>query len=73
MYPLGRVTGHLGSDYSKKVTRMFSEEIEEMDFAGGQVMDSKGQRGDIWGMVSLSVGFSHRSSVSVWSYVKCSA
>lgn len=52
---------------------MFSEEIEEMDFAGGQVMDSKGQRGDIWGMVSLSVGFSHRSSVSVWSYVKCSA
>lgn len=44
MYPLGRVTGHLGSDYSKKVTRMFSEEIEEMDFAGGQVMDSKGQR-----------------------------
>lgn len=44
MYPLGRVTGHLGSDYSKKVTRMFSEEIEEMDFAGGQVMDSQGQR-----------------------------
>lgn len=23
---------------------MFSEETEEMDFAGGQVMDSKGQR-----------------------------
>lgn len=33
------------------MTRIFSEEIEEIDFAEGQVLDSKGPRvGTGWGM-----------------------
>lgn len=33
IYPFGKATGEVGSGQSEKVTRMFSEEIEEIDFA----------------------------------------